>query len=145
MANSYGTATALSNNANSAASASYTDLTATTAIDFGSAPPHECFIEVSLQASAATSGNKQAVLYITDSVDGTNFSIAPSTTQAPNARLLGVVSLPDTTAVRSVAFPVSPLFGGALPQKIKVYVQNDCGVAFAASGQVGQYRTETFG
>ena len=52
---------------------------------------------------------------------------------------------PDTTARRSKAFPVSPLFGGALPQKVEVYVKNDCGAALAASGQVGQYRTETFG
>jgi hypothetical protein len=37
------------------------------------------------------------------------------------------------------------LFGGALPQKVEVYVFNDCGVALAATGQVGQYRTETFG
>jgi hypothetical protein len=142
MANSYGTATALTGNANSAANQTYTPMGT---IDFGTAPPHECLIEVSVQASAATSGNKQAVLYITDSIDGTNFSITPSATQAPNSRQLGVVSLPDTTAVRSVAFPVSPLFGGSLPQKVAVYLMNDCGVAFAATGQVGQYRTETFG
>jgi hypothetical protein len=142
MANALGTATALSGNANSAASASYTSLGV---IDFTSAPPHECLIEVSLQASAATSGNKQAVIYLRDSMDGTNFSVAPSSTDAVNARFLGVLSLPDTTARRSLGFPVSPLFGGALPQKVEVYVFNDCGVALAAASQTGQYRTETFG
>lgn len=142
MANSYGTATALSGNANSASSGSYTSLGV---IDFGSAPPHECFIEVSLQASSTPSGNKQAVLYVRSSVDGTNYSVVPSSTDAVNARLLGVLSLPSTTARRSIAMPVSPLFGGALPPKIEIYVLNDCGVSFASSGQVGQYTTETFG
>ena len=142
MANSYGTATALSGNANSAASGSYTSLGV---IDFGSAPPHECFIEVSLQASSTPSGNKQAVLYVRSSVDGTNFSVAPSSTDTVNTRMLGVLALPSTTARRSIAMPVSPLFGGALPPKIEIYVLNDCGVSFASSGQVGQYTAETFG
>jgi hypothetical protein len=142
MANALGTTTALSSNANSAANGTYTSLGV---IDFTSAPPHECLIEVSLQASAATSGNKQAVIFVRSSLDGTNFSIAPSSTDVANARVLGVVSLPDTTARRSLAFSVSPLFGGALPQKVEVYVFNDTGVAFASTGQVGQYRTEMFG
>lgn len=142
MANSLGTTTALSGNANSLASGSYVSMGV---IDFTTAPPHECLIEVSLQASTTTSGNKQVVLFLRDSIDGTNFSVAPSSSDEPNARLLGVVSLPDTTARRSIAFPVSQLFGGALPQKVEVYAKNDCGVALASTGQVGQYRTETFG
>jgi hypothetical protein len=142
MANALGTTTALSSNANSLAAGSYVSLGA---IDFTSAPPHECLIEVSLQASAATSGNAQAVIYVRSSLDGTNFSVAPSSTDAVNSRFLGALKLPDTTARRSLAFPISPLFGGALPQKIEVYILNDCGVALASTGQVGQYRTETFG
>ena len=142
MANSYGTSTALSGNANSLANGSYASIGV---IDFTTTPPHECFIEVSLQASTTTSGNKQAVLFLRDSIDGTNFSVAPSSSDEANARFLGTVSLSDTTARRSIAFPVSPLFGGALPQKVEVYVKNDCGVALAGTGQVGQYRTETFG
>jgi hypothetical protein len=142
MANALGTITALTGNANSLANGAYVSLGV---IDFTAAPPHECLIEVSLQASAATSGNKQALLYVRSSLDGTNFSAAPSSTQAVNSRFLGYVSLPDTTAVRSISFAVSPLFSGALPQKVEPYLMNDCGVALAASGQGGQYRTETFG
>lgn len=142
MANSYGTATAFSGNANSLANGSYVSLGV---IDFTSAPPHECFIEVSLQASTTPSGNKQAVLFLRDSIDGTNFSVAPSSTDEVNARFLGILSLPDTTARRSIAFAVSPLFATGLPIKVELYVKNDCGVALQSSGQVGQYRTETFG
>jgi hypothetical protein len=142
MANALGTTTALSGNANSLANGSYVSLGV---IDFTSAPPHDCLIEVSLQASAATSGNKQAVLFCRSSVDGTNFSDAPSSTTELNAAPLGAMALPDTTARRSRAFSLARLFGGALPQKVEVYLKNDCGVALAATGQVGQYRTETFG
>lgn len=142
MPNALGTVQTLTGNANSLPSGQYASLGV---IDFTTAPPHECLIEVSLQASAATSGNKQAVLYLRNSLDGTTFSVAPSATDAANARYLGAVSLPDAAARRSAAFPVSPLFAGALPQKIEIYVFNDSGVALASTGQVGQYRTETFG
>jgi hypothetical protein len=140
MSNIYGTNTALSANANGAANATYTSLGV---IDFGTSPPHECFIEIVVAASASTSGNKQAVVYLRSSVDGTNFSITPSSTDAINSKWIGTLSLPDSTSRRSVAFPVSPQFGGALPQKIEVFIFNDCGVSFTTA--TGQYRTEIFG
>lgn len=142
MANSYGTATALTGNANSKANGTYTLLQT---IDLGVAPPHEVWIKFSNQASAATSGNQQAVYFVADSLDNTTFSDTPSSTTEANANWLGRLSLPDTSAHVSPSFPVSPLFGGALPRYISVYVKNDCGVAFAATGQTAQYQTETFG
>ena len=142
MPNTLGATTALSGNANSLANGAYASLGV---IDFTAAPPGECLVEISLQASAATSGNQQAVVFLRDSLDGANFSDAPTSTTEANARQLGVLKLPDTSAHKSVGFPVSLHFGGALPQKIEVYVKNDCGVALAASAQGGQYRTETFG
>lgn len=142
MANSLGSASALSGNANSASNGSYTSLGV---IDFTTAPPGECFVEVSLQASTTPSGNKQAVVFVRSSLDGTNYSDAPSSTLEANAKQIGTLSLPDTSAHRSISMPVSPAFGGGLPQKVEVYVKNDCGVAFAATGQTGQYRFETFG
>lgn len=142
MANALGTVNALANNANSAASGSYTFLGN---IDFTTAPPGECFVEVSVQASASPSGNKMAVLYATTSLDGSAFSITPSSSQAPNAHQFGQISLPDTTAVRSKSFALSPFLGGGLVQKVGIYLFNDSGVALAATGQTGQYRFETFG
>lgn len=142
MPNSLGTATALSGNANSAANGTYTSLGV---IDFTSAPPHECLIEVSLQATGTPTSSSFAYIYARSSLDGTAYSVAPSSTDAVNSRLLGAIALPDTTARRSIAFPVSPLFGGGLPQKIELYVLNSTGAALAATGQVGQYRTATFG
>ena len=135
-------ATALSGNANSAASLSFTSLGV---IDFGSAPPHECLVEVMIQASSAPGGNKQALVFVRSSLDGTNFSDAPSTATTRQSFNIGMVDLPDTNARRSGAMSVARVFNGALPRKIEVFVYNDCGVAFAATSQTGQYINETFG
>jgi hypothetical protein len=142
MANSYGSITALTA-FNSAINNSYTSLGS---IDFGAAPPHECFIEiVGTAGSTPSSANQQLVLFVVDSIDGTNFSDTPTSTTEAAAQFLGSLKLLDTSSHRSKAFPVSPLFGGALPQKITVYVKNDTGVTLSASNNTAQYRTETFG
>ena len=142
MANTFGNVTALSGNANNSANLSYTSLGI---IDFGANPPGECFVEVTLQASSATAGNKQAVLYLRTSLDGTQFSAMPSATQAPNSKQFGAVSLPDATQVVSTAFPISAVLNGGLTPKVEIIVFNDCGVAFASIGQTARYRTEIFG
>lgn len=142
MANSYGVVTALSGNANSLANGAYASLGP---IDFGAAPPHECLIEVSMQATAATSLSQTVVVYARSSLDGANFSDAPSASNERNLRRIGAVSLKDTAAHRSSAMSLALAFGGSLPPKVEIITKNDCGVALAATGQVGQYRTETFG
>lgn len=142
MANSYGTTTALSGNANSLANGAFASLGE---IDFGSAPPHLCFVEVSLQASAATSSDKGVYVYARSSIDGTNFSDAGSTANELNLQRLGFVSLADTAAHRCAALEISQFFGGGLPTKVEIVVKNACGTALAGSGQGGNYRTLTLG
>jgi hypothetical protein len=142
MANSYGTTTALSGNANSLANGAFASLGE---IDFGAAPPHLCFVEVSLQASTTTTGNQGVQVFARSSIDGTNFSDSGSADNERNLTRIGFVSLKNTSAHRSRAFEISQCFGGGLPTKVEIVVKNDCGVALAATGQVGQYRTETLG
>lgn len=140
MANSYGTATPLTSNANGLTAGGYASLGV---IDFGAAPPHECFVEITATASGTPGGNKQVIVYARSSLDGTNWSDAPSATALRNAMRVGALNLPDTNARRSVAFPLSQLFGGALPPKAEIYVCNDTGVTLTACA--GQYRAEMFG
>lgn len=142
MANSYGTTTALSGNANSLANGAYVSLGV---IDFGTAPPHLCFVEVSLQAGAATSGEQRVYVYVRSSVDGTNYSDSGASANELNLVQIGSISLTNTSAHRSPAFEVAQYFGGGLPPKVEVVVKNACGTALSGSGQVGQYRTETLG
>lgn len=140
MANAYGSVTALSGNANGAANGTYTSLGV---IDFTTTPPHECLVEVSVFPSSTTYGNQQVVLLLRDSIDGTNFSVAPSSADFLNSRILGTLYLPTVATRRSIAFPISPQYGGALPQKVEVFLFNDTGTTLTSA--TGQYRTETFG
>jgi hypothetical protein len=142
MANSYGTFTALSGNANSLANGGFASLGV---IDFGSAPPHLCWLEIKAQASAATSAGKRLVVYARAALDGTNYSDAGSSANELNLTRIGFVSLTDTSAHVSRPLEVAGAFGGGLPTKVDIVVKNDCGVSLSASGNTGSYRTETLG
>ena len=140
MPNAYGTTTALGGNANSATNGTYTSLGV---IAFGATPPNLCFLEVSLQATGTT-GNQQCLIYARTRLDGTNFSDAPSSATLTNAVRVGSIQLANSSAHRTRAIELSQFFGGGLPPEIEIYIFNDTGAALASTGQVGQYRTETF-
>jgi len=138
MTTTYGTATALSGNFNSASNASYTDIGT---IDFSTANVMDCFVEVTATAGSTPSGNQQVVLYARSSVDGTNFSDSGSSATIGNLRFVGTLSLTNTSAHRSPALALAAAFGGNLPPKVTLTAYNDAGVSMAASGCTGQYRT----
>lgn len=144
MANSYGTHTALSGNANSLTSGAFASLGV---IDFGSAPPHLCWVQITAQAGSTPSGSnsKSLLIYARSSLDGTNFSDSGSTANELNLRRIGFISLTDTSAHTSAAWEIASAFGGGLPPKVEIIVRNDTGVSLAASGNTGAYRTETLG
>lgn len=101
------------------------------AINVTTADQLDDFIEVVIDPGT-TSGNKQALLYVLTSIDGTNYS--DSTNYTTNAYPLGYVYLPDTNIVRSKAFSVAAACGGTLPPYYKVLVLNDSGAAFNSTG-----------
>jgi len=138
---SYGAATAFSDqaNLNSLASGSTTSIGG---IDNTSALADDYLIEI-VVANISESGNKQAIVWVRSSVDGTNYSDA--TAGATNLRRAGLLDLNGLSAAgRSIAMAVAPLFGGVMPPKVEVYVTNDAGVSFAGSGNTAQYRAVTF-
>lgn len=147
MANSYGTKTTLGN-AQGAVNGSYT-LIGT--IDLTAAPPHEVLLKMeAFTAGTAGTANALCTLYVADSLDNTTFGDAPSASITANARFVGNVQQPttgDTSAHTSPAFPLSPLFGGALPRYLKVYAYNGWGQTLAATAGTSlvTYQTETFG
>lgn len=97
--------------------------------------PLDVLIELTLDPGTTT-GNKQAVVFVVSTLDGTNYS---DSTNNDNMRLLGVVSLPDTNVVRSAGMSVAAAFGGTLPPRFKVVVLNDSGASFNSSGNSAQY------
>lgn len=143
MANSYGTATALSGNANSLANGAYVSLGV---IDFSSTPPSDCLVRASMQAAStpSTTTSRSVIIYARSSLDGTTYSDDGAISNERNLTRLGFVSLVDTAAHVSKALSLALAFG-ALPPKVEIIARNDTGVALAASGQTGQYVTVTYG
>lgn len=132
--------TAFSSNANGVANGTYTLLHT---LVFGVNPPDECFLQFTMQPNTTPSGNKQAVFFVSGSQDGSVYADAPSSATERNANQIGTMGLPDTSARTSKPLPLSPWFAGVLPWAVRIYVKNDCGVAFSASGNSGTYQTET--
>lgn len=92
-------------------------------------------------ADVAEAGNFQVSIYAIDSLDGTNYSDAPSADKPQaNAAFVGAVRVQGTGPYRSKAMSVAAAFGGPLPPKFKLVAYNDAGVALAASGNSAYIR-----
>lgn len=104
-------------------------------VDLTAAIPLDVTVEVECTPSAATSGNKQLVVFAQFSLDGTNFSTGPTsgtaTTNEPDLYYLGVVPCNDNTLHRK-QFSIESL---PTARYMKVVVKNDMGVALT-SGNV---------
>jgi hypothetical protein len=138
---SYGAATAFASesNLNSLASSAFASIGV---IDNTTTFADDYLIEITI-ANIAEAGNRQAVVWARTSVDGTNYS--DNTTGATNRKMLGSLDLNGLSAAgRSIAMPLAVAFGGIVPPKVEILVQNDAGVAFAASGNTAQYRAVNF-
>ncbi len=92
-------------------------------------------------ADVAEAGNKQVVIFAISSLDGTNYSDAPSATKPQNnAAIVGAISLDGTGPYRSKAMSVAAAFGNVLPPKFELVAYNDAGVALAGSGNSAYLR-----
>lgn len=99
--------------------------TTTKAVDF--------FVEITI-ADVTESGNKQALVFAVESLDGTTFS---DTGSQANEYYLGAIDLTGT-GPQTRAFPLAAAFGGLIPPQFKVAVLNDAGVTLASSGNSGR-------
>lgn len=104
--------------------------------------PLEAFIEVKV-TPGTVSGNKQAVVFVRGSLDGTNFESGPvsgtTTTDEPNLRYVGTIPLNSNSTAQTKIFSLAGVYKGCLPYASEVVVKNDSGAAFAASGHSVYY------
>lgn len=96
-------------------------------------------VVVEVEATPGTvSGNKQLVVFIQASLDGTNFQTGPTsgttTTDELNLTLLGTVPCNTNSTLQRKMFSVQGALG-FVPAQFKVIVKNDTGAALA-SGNV---------
>lgn len=138
-----GTRTTLTTSAlNSLASATY--VSAGT-IDASAIDPLDVVIEVAVTPETV-SGNKQAVVFLRVSMDGTNYSTGPvsgsTVTDEPNLKFLGTVPLNTNATLQRNALSVMAALG-FIPPHMQVVVKNDSGAAFAASGHAVHWTAYT--
>lgn len=115
--------------------ASATYVASTAAYDCTTNQPLDVIIEVDAATTNTPAGNKQLVVFIQESLDGTNYRSGPTsgttTTREPNLKFLGV--LPITTASTTEIGTFSLLAAlGYVPQKFFVVIKNDLGVALTS-------------
>ena len=108
---------------------------ASSAIDLGSAIPLDVTFEVWATPSAATTGNKQLILFAKLSLDSVNFGSGPEsgtvTTNEADLHWIGTLPCNDSSA-HGKMFSLSGL---PVARYLKLVVKNDMGVALT-SGNV---------
>lgn len=100
--------------------------------------PVDIAIEVECTPNGTVAGNKQLVVFIQASLDGTNFQTGPTSgttvTDEPDLTLLGTIPCNTTAAVHRKMFSVFESLG-FMPKQFKIVCKNDMGVPLT-SGNV---------
>lgn len=97
--------------------------------------PLDSIVEVAVTPGTAPTGNKQIVVFIQESLDGTTFRTGPTsgtaTTDEPNLKFLGTVPVSTISVLERASFSVASVLG-FVPYAYKIVIKNDCGVALSA-------------
>lgn len=94
--------------------------------------PVDVVVELDLATTNTPAGNKQVVVFLSESLDGTNFRSGPTSgttaTREPNLLLLGVVPVTTASTTEIATFSVMQSLG-YVPSQFKLVLKNDLGVA----------------
>lgn len=112
--------------------ASATYVQNTTAYDCTTNQPLDVIVEVDVATTNTPAGNKQVVVFLQESLDGTNFRSGPTsgttTTREPNLRFLGIIPVTTASTTEIGTFSVAQALG-YVPYKFFIVIKNDLGVA----------------
>lgn len=139
-----GTRTSLTTSAmNSLGNGTYVDCGT---LNFTTNDPLDVLIDVSA-TPGTVSGNKQLVVFMQKSLDGTNFETGPTsgttTTDEPNLTFVGTLPLNTNSTLQRRIFSLAAACSGTLPQQAKIIVKNDSGATLASSGHAVYYSEVT--
>lgn len=108
--------------------------------------PIDVLLEVKVTPGTVSS-NKQVVVFLQKSLDGTNFESGPTsgttTTDEPNLTFVGTVPCNTNSTAQTRVFSLAAACGGVLPAHSKIIVKNETGAALAASGHSVYYSEVT--
>lgn len=107
----------------------------TTAYSCNANKPMDVVVEVGVTTTSSPSGNKQVAVFISESMDGTNFRSGPTssttTTRQKNLRVMGVVPLTTASTSEIGFFSVVDALG-YVPHSFYIIIYNDAGVTLTA-------------
>lgn len=107
----------------------------TTAFDCSINQPLDVVVEVDISTTNIPAGNKQVVVFISGSLDGTNYRSGPTsgtiTTREANLLMLGVVPITTASTPEIGLFSIATALG-FVPLKFFVILKNDLGVALTS-------------
>lgn len=114
------------------ASATYV---ASSAYNCATNQPIDVVVEIDVATTNTPAGNKQVVVFLQESLDGTNFRSGPTsgttTTNEPNLLPLGYVPMNAASTTQIATFSIMQALG-YVPAQFKIVVKNDLGVALTS-------------
>ena len=97
--------------------------------------PADVVVEVEVATTNAVAGNKQALVFIKESLDGTNFRTGPETgstaTDEPDLRFLGTIPMNTSSVTHRGFFSIVSALG-FVPFQFKIVIKNDVAVALTS-------------
>lgn len=115
----------------SLASATYA---VSSALDLSAVDPLDVLVDITV-TPGTVSGNKQLLVFVKVSLDGTNYTSGPESgstaTDEPNLYLIGALPLNSNATAQRGVFSVAAALG-YVPPYLKVVVRNDSGAALTA-------------
>jgi hypothetical protein len=115
----------------SLASATYA---VSSALDLTAVDPLDVLVDITV-TPGTVSGNKQLLVFVKVSLDGTNYTTGPESgstaTDEPNLYLIGALPLNTNSTAQRGVFSVAAALG-YVPPYLKVVVRNDSGAALTA-------------
>lgn len=105
--------------------------------------PLDVLVDVSINTTNTPSGNKQLVVFCQASLDGTNFTSGPTSsnvaTDEPDLYFVGTLPVNQAGTHRKI-FSLAAAYGGTLPHTSRLVFKNDLGVAITnTTAPVVQY------
>jgi len=100
--------------------------------------PNDVIVELGVGTTNAPAGNKQVVVFIQESLDGSNFRSGPisgtTTTDEPDLRYLGIVPVnSSSTGITHRGFFSVANTLGFMPYAFQLVIKNDLGVALTTA------------